>query len=70
MAFDNLSYTGGVAQDYANATGISNVKFDETAFNQLKDVDFSKASVDKTCTSRDEFTDDHVLFQAKEWVSG
>ena len=45
MAFDNLSYTSGVAQDYANATGISNVKFDETAFNQLKDVDFSKASV-------------------------
>ena len=45
MAFDNLSYTSGVAQDYAKATGISNVKFDETAFNQLKDVDFSKASV-------------------------
>jgi|LakMenEpi03Aug12_release.lakeMendotaPanAssembly.Ray.scaffolds.fasta_scaffold88313_2 hypothetical protein len=45
MAINNLAYTSTVARDYAAATGISNVKFDETAFNQLKDVDFSKAFV-------------------------
>ena len=45
MDYSNVDYTGSVIQDYSSASGISNVKFDTAAYDQLNNFDFSKASV-------------------------
>ena len=45
MDYSNVDYTGSVIQDYSSASGISNVKFDTSAYDQLNNFDFSKASV-------------------------